>query len=123
MIPTEAVIPEIRGKKVFIIKNGKAKSVPIETGVRTSSQVEVLTGLQNGDSVITSGIMQLKPDMLVKVVKPKKLKKPYTQMTAKELAKATAQFDDEFIIYRSVKMNASQKAQWQHTKRKRKDSH
>ena len=72
MIPTEAVIPEIRGKKVFIVKDGKAKSVPIETGVRTSSQIEVVTGLQSGDSVITSGIMQLKADAPVKVMVKKK---------------------------------------------------
>ncbi|MGZ4033814.1 MAG: efflux RND transporter periplasmic adaptor subunit, partial [Bacteroidia bacterium] len=74
MIPTEAVIPEIRGKKVFVVKNGKAKSVPVETGVRTSSQVEVVTGLASGDSVITSGIMQIKQDAPVRVMKPKKAK-------------------------------------------------
>ena len=57
------------------------------------------------------------------IVKPKRLKKPYMQMTAKELAKATAQFDEEFVIDRSVEQNASQKAQWQRAKCKRKDSH
>ena len=71
MIPTEAVVPELRGKKVFIVKDGKAKSVPVETGVRTSSQLQVLTGLQAGDSVITSGIMQLKSGAPVRVMKPK----------------------------------------------------
>jgi hypothetical protein len=57
------------------------------------------------------------------IMKSKKQKKPYTQMNAKELAKATAQFDEEFVIDRSVEQNASQKAQWQRAKCKRKDSH
>ena len=67
MIPTEAVIPELRGKKVYLIKNGLAKPVMIETGVRTSAKVQVLTGLQYGDTIITTGIMQLKPDAPVKI--------------------------------------------------------
>ena len=71
MIPTEAVIPELRGKKVFLVKNGKAIPVMIETGVRTSSKVQVLNGLIAGDTVVTTGIMQLKPGALVKIVQLK----------------------------------------------------
>ena len=69
MIPTEAVIPELRGKKVFIIKNGKAQSVSIETGIRTTSKVQVLKGIQIGDTVVTTGLMGLKPDAIVKIMK------------------------------------------------------
>jgi hypothetical protein len=52
-------------------------------------------------------------------MKSNKPNKPYTQMTAKELAKATARYDEEFVIDRSVEQNASQKTQWQRAKRKR----
>jgi hypothetical protein len=52
-------------------------------------------------------------------MKSNKRNKPYTQMTAKELAKATARFDEEFVIDRSIEQNAAQKAQWQRAKRKR----
>ena len=69
MIPTEAVIPELRGKKVFTVKNGKAESVPIETGIRTTSKVQVLKGLQLGDTIVTTGLMSLKPDAAVKIMK------------------------------------------------------
>ncbi len=71
MIPTEAVIPELRGKKVYIIKNGKAQSIHIETGVRTSLKVQVLDGLKIGDTLVTTGIMQLKPDAPVKIMQIK----------------------------------------------------
>lgn len=67
MIPTEAVIPELRGKKVFIVRNGKAVPVPIETGIRSSTEVQVLNGLKIGDTIVTTGIMSLKKDAAVKI--------------------------------------------------------
>lgn len=67
-IPTEAVIPIQNGKQVFIYKDGKAKLVAIETEERTGSDVIVTSGLQIGDTVITSGIMTLKEGTAVKVL-------------------------------------------------------
>lgn len=72
MIPTEAVIPELKGKKVFIVKNGKAKPVKVETGVRTDTQIEITNGLTAGDTVVITGIMGIKPDMNVKIMQLKK---------------------------------------------------
>lgn len=69
MIPTEAIIPVLKGKKVFVCKDGKAKAVNVETGIRTDALIQVTAGLQAGDSVITTGIMQLKADSPVKVIK------------------------------------------------------
>lgn len=67
LIPTEAVIPIQNGKKVFVSENGKAKEVLIETGTRTEESILVLNGLKAGDTVITSGIMSLKPETPVKI--------------------------------------------------------
>lgn len=60
MIPTEAVIPELNGKKVFVYQNGVAQTKPIETGIRTADQIQVTSGLNPGDTVITSGTLQLR---------------------------------------------------------------
>ncbi|MDZ7650864.1 MAG: hypothetical protein U5K54_29080 [Cytophagales bacterium] len=38
-MPTEAVIPEQEGKKVFILVNGKAKEAKVETGIRTANSL------------------------------------------------------------------------------------
>jgi membrane fusion protein, multidrug efflux system len=62
MIPTEAVIPEQKGSKVFIVQNGKAVSKKVKLGTRGEKNVEVLSGLSVGDTLITTGIMQVKPD-------------------------------------------------------------
>jgi membrane fusion protein, multidrug efflux system len=62
MIPTEAVIPEQKGSKVFIVKNGKAIPQKVKLGTRGDKDVEVLSGLSVGDTLITTGTMQVKPE-------------------------------------------------------------
>jgi len=71
LVPTEAVIPEQDGKKVFILENGKAKEVKIETGIRSNTELEVISGLQANDTLITTGMLQLRSGMEVEVVKVK----------------------------------------------------
>ena len=57
-IPTNSVTihgtlinPILKGKKIFVMENGKAKEVIIKTGLRTDTQVAVEEGLMVGDSV------------------------------------------------------------------------
>jgi membrane fusion protein (multidrug efflux system) len=69
LVPTEAVIPEQAGKKVFILENGKAKEVFIETGIRTANSLEVLSGLKANDTLLTTGILQLRPGMAIQIAK------------------------------------------------------
>jgi len=69
LVPTEAVIPEQAGKKVYILEKGKAKEVFIETGLRTANSLEVLSGLKEGDTILTTGILQLRPGMDVEISK------------------------------------------------------
>jgi membrane fusion protein, multidrug efflux system len=66
-IPTEALIPEMEGEKVFIYKNGKAQSVKVTTGLRTESKIQITEGLKFGDTLITSGIMQLRQNLPIKL--------------------------------------------------------
>jgi membrane fusion protein, multidrug efflux system len=61
MVPTQAIIPQARGKKIYLYKNGEVQPVDVETGVRDSSNVQVITGLNKGDTVITTGLLGLKP--------------------------------------------------------------
>jgi membrane fusion protein, multidrug efflux system len=65
MIPSQAVIPELKGQRVFLYKNGTAAAQSIETGVRTDQHVQVTSGINPGDTLITSGILQLRPGMPV----------------------------------------------------------
>lgn len=64
-IPTEAVVPEMGIDKVFLYKNGKAQPVAITKGIRGDARVQVQEGLEFGDTIITSGTMQLRTGMVV----------------------------------------------------------
>jgi membrane fusion protein (multidrug efflux system) len=66
MVPTEAIVPVLKGKTVFVSRGGKAEVQNIETGIRTDSTIQVVNGINVGDTVITSGLMQLRPGMGVK---------------------------------------------------------
>ncbi len=67
MIPAEAVIPEMNSHKVFTCKNGVASQVQIEIGMRTEKEVQVISGLAPGDSVITTGILQMREGLKVSI--------------------------------------------------------
>lgn len=67
VIPTEALIPEIKGQRVFVSRNGIAKAIMVETGIRTERTLQVIDGLQIGDTVITTGLLQIRPGSPVNV--------------------------------------------------------
>ncbi|MDX1476905.1 MAG: efflux RND transporter periplasmic adaptor subunit [Saprospiraceae bacterium] len=67
MVPTEAVIPELGGTKVFVLRQKRAAAVPVQTGVRTDTHLEITSGLSIGDTVLTSGTLQLRQGMEVNV--------------------------------------------------------
>ncbi len=64
-IPTEALIPEMDGDRVFTFKSGKAESQLVSTGLRTSDMIQITNGLQPGDTLIITGILQLRHGMEV----------------------------------------------------------
>lgn len=64
MVPAEAVIPELSGYKVFVVgADGKAEQRIIEIGTRTDTHVQILSGLNEGDQVLTTGVMQVRQGM------------------------------------------------------------
>lgn len=69
MIPTQAIIPQARGKKVALYKGGTANFVDVITGVRDSSNVQITSGLNKGDTVIVTGLLSVKPDATVTINK------------------------------------------------------
>jgi membrane fusion protein, multidrug efflux system len=66
-IPTEALIPEMEGEKVFIMSNGKARERKVTTGLRTESHIQIKTGLNFGDTLLTSATLQLRDDLPVQL--------------------------------------------------------
>lgn len=69
MIPNSCIVPQARKKIIYLAKNNKAIATEVTTGVRDSSNIQVLTGLNKGDTVITSGLLFLKPNADINVTK------------------------------------------------------
>jgi membrane fusion protein (multidrug efflux system) len=69
LIPNIAVVPQGRKKQIYLYKAGKATPSEIVTGVRDSTNVEVVSGLREGDTVITSSILFLRPGLDVEIAK------------------------------------------------------
>ena len=67
MVPTQAIVPVLKGQMVYVLNNGIAVSTPVNTGIRTPSMVQILSGISAGDTVITSGLMQMRSGLRVDV--------------------------------------------------------
>lgn len=60
MVPTQAIVPVLKGQTVYLYKNGQARQVPVEIGVRTDTQIQITSGIHAGDSLITTGLLSIK---------------------------------------------------------------
>jgi len=64
-VPAEAITPEMEGEMVYVYRNGKAEVVKVGGGLRTESNVQITEGLKFGDTLLTSGILQLRQNLPV----------------------------------------------------------
>lgn len=69
LIPTQAVLPQARGKKVVIADKGVARFVDVTTGIRDSARIQITEGLKPGDTVIVTGLLSLRPEGKIQVGK------------------------------------------------------
>jgi membrane fusion protein (multidrug efflux system) len=69
LIPSQAIIPQARGKRVIVARNGTADFVDVVTGVRDSSMVQITSGLNKGDTVVVTGLLTVKPKSKIVVNK------------------------------------------------------
>jgi membrane fusion protein (multidrug efflux system) len=63
MVPNNSIIPSGRKKQLYLFKGGKATPADVTTGVRDSSNVQIVEGIKVGDTVIISGILFMRPGL------------------------------------------------------------
>lgn len=68
MIPEQALIPQLNAKLVYRVIDGKADMVKVETGTRSKGWVEIVSGLNANDMVITGGHQKIGPGSPVKAI-------------------------------------------------------
>ena len=73
LVPTNSIIPSDKNKQVVVVKDGNAKFTNVETGVRQKNNVEIVSGINTGDSIVITGVLFAKDKKPVKVRSVKKL--------------------------------------------------
>ena len=67
MIPSQSLIPDITGQSVLVMRNGIAKLVPVDIGIRTEDKVQIMGQVTAGDTIVATNILKIKPDSKVKI--------------------------------------------------------
>ncbi len=73
MVPSQALIPQARNKQVIIFRKDSAQFTVVETGLRDSAYVQILKGLHAGDTIVTTGLMAVRPTTKIKISKVNRL--------------------------------------------------
>jgi membrane fusion protein (multidrug efflux system) len=68
LAPKEAIISEDRESLVFVLKDSIAVRQNVELGFQNTTHVEILEGLQIGDTIVTTGKASLKDSARVEIV-------------------------------------------------------
>jgi membrane fusion protein, multidrug efflux system len=68
-LPSHALIPDIRGHRVWRMENGLPQSIFVEPGNRNDSLVEIRSGLNLGDTILTTGLLQVRAGQAVEMAK------------------------------------------------------
>jgi membrane fusion protein (multidrug efflux system) len=61
MVPSNAIIPDALSSQLVVARNNKAIFTDVETGIRNESMVEIINGVNPGDSIIVSGMLFVRP--------------------------------------------------------------
>ncbi len=69
MVPTQCIVPKLKGQSLFMYKNGEAVLVDVEIGTRTENTVQVTSGVAPGDTILTTNILRLKNGSKVELEK------------------------------------------------------
>lgn len=69
MLPEASIVSSPTGEKaVFLVKDGNAKMNPVTIGKRLPGEVEILSGVEDGDTVIVSGQLKVQNGQPVEIV-------------------------------------------------------
>lgn len=61
MVPTNCIIPEDKNNQVIVVKGGRAQLVNVMTGIREANNIEITKGLNQGDTVVVTGVLFARP--------------------------------------------------------------
>jgi membrane fusion protein (multidrug efflux system) len=69
MVPTQCIVPTLKGQKIYLYKGEQAIETPVSIGVRNEQFIQITEGVEIGDTVLTTGIQGIKKDSKIKLLK------------------------------------------------------
>lgn len=70
LVPAIALIPGVEGQRVFVARDGVARSVAVQAGARTADRVQIVSGLEVGDRVLVSNLLRLRDGAKIEPLPP-----------------------------------------------------
>jgi len=67
LLPAEAVSPELNAQIAYVFKSGFAKKIIVITGERTDNRIQIISGINHGDTIITTGLMEVRDGLAVEI--------------------------------------------------------
>ena len=66
-IPRESIVGDLQNAKVYIVEEGKAVLRSIQVGTVFDKNIQVKKGLQEGETIVVSGQINLEDGMVIAV--------------------------------------------------------
>lgn len=60
LVPNSAIVPVMKGQKIWVLRDGKAVSIAVETGIKTAQRTQIFGDISAGDTVIITGLLGLR---------------------------------------------------------------
>lgn len=67
LVPTDAVIPVLDGKQVYLVRNGRVIAQKVTSNDRSSEMVEIVEGLEIGDTIAVGGLLALSDGAAIRI--------------------------------------------------------
>lgn len=68
LIPRNAIVGSVKGASVYVVEQGVAHKTPVVIGAVVGKRVEVLSGLSAGDSLVTTGLINVTEGSRIKTI-------------------------------------------------------
>lgn len=66
-VPGEALVPSMGKEQLYLYRSGKAVAVDVKSGIQTGTRLQILEGIEPGDTVVATGLIQIREGMSLEI--------------------------------------------------------
>ena len=69
-VPAQAIIDQDNQYSIYVVNNNKVQKKSVSIGYKEDNTIEIISGIELGDNVVTHGLHNLKDQSLVEIINP-----------------------------------------------------